>query len=66
MSSLRFDAEGPALREPTHRRLLTGSPLPARHGARHCAHPDCATRLSRYNLDPVCAVHGGWSAERAT
>ncbi|CAN5446890.1 hypothetical protein BH23ACT9_BH23ACT9_24570 [soil metagenome] len=28
---------------------------------RLCDHPECTTKLSRYNPDPSCQTHGGWS-----
>lgn len=42
---------------------LTNGKALVRHDApeaRACAHPGCATRLSRYNPDPSCGAHGGW------
>lgn len=32
-------------------------PMPA---GRVCAHADCTTPLSRYNVGETCSVHGGW------
>lgn len=43
--------------------LSSGAPLQQQGGSRLCSHPDCTTRLSRYNPDPTCARHGGWIAE---
>jgi hypothetical protein len=38
-----------------------GRPLRTSGVGRRCAHPGCATMLSRYNPDPHCNAHGGWS-----
>lgn len=53
----------PWRRQPRYERLVTGSKVSAKEGNRFCAHPDCQTRLSRYNLDDTCNRHGGWSDE---
>ena len=37
------------------------APSPCQEAGRRCAHPGCATRLSRYNPDDRCTAHGGWS-----
>lgn len=41
--------------------LNGGKPLERYAGGRACAYPGCAARLSRYNPNPTCATHGGWS-----
>lgn len=41
--------------------VATPAPLEVHEPGRRCAHPDCATRLSRYNPDALCTAHGGWS-----
>jgi hypothetical protein len=33
---------------------------------RRCSQPSCGTRLSRYNPDDACALHGGWSDRSGT
>jgi hypothetical protein len=43
--------------------LSSGPPLTQQGDQRMCEHPDCTTRLSRYNPDATCARHGGWIAE---
>lgn len=41
--------------------LGIGKPLDQYSSVRSCAHPECSARLSRYNPNPTCATHGGWS-----
>ena len=41
--------------------LGVGKPLDQFSSARECAHPSCTARLSRYNPNPTCAAHGGWT-----
>ncbi len=41
--------------------LNGGTPLTQFDGGRSCAHPECSSRLSRYNPNPTCAAHGGWT-----
>lgn len=53
----------PSLRMSRAIALSSGAPLHAATEARRCAHPECPTRLSRYNPDTTCARHGGWVAE---
>lgn len=43
--------------------LSSGKPITQVQGRRACAFPGCQTRLSRYNPNPCCAVHGGWADE---
>jgi hypothetical protein len=43
--------------------LSSGKPINQRQEQRSCAYPGCVTRLSRYNPDQCCAVHGGWADE---
>lgn len=43
--------------------LTNGKPLDQRAGPRSCAHPECTTRLSRYNPNDCCSAHGGWDDE---
>jgi hypothetical protein len=52
----------PMLRMSRAMSLSSGAPLEAQAIARLCAHPECTTRLSRYNPDATCARHGGWIA----
>lgn len=45
--------------------LANGKPIEqfrdgAPAAARSCAYPGCETRLSRYNPNTTCTVHGGW------
>lgn len=53
----------PILRMSRAMSLSSGIPLDQITADRMCAHPDCSTRLSRYNPDSTCARHGGWIAE---
>lgn len=53
----------PSLRMSRAITLSSGSPLDRATEDRHCEHPECSTRLSRYNPDATCARHGGWVAE---
>lgn len=55
----------PILRTSRAMSLSSGAPLEQQGLTRRCDHPDCTTRLSRYNPDPTCARHGGWVAEAA-
>jgi hypothetical protein len=52
----------PSLRASRAISLASGEPLPQQATARSCRHPECSTRLSRYNPDETCARHGGWVA----
>lgn len=45
--------------------LASGKPLDHIDGERHCAHPQCSARLSRYNPNATCATHGGWADDKA-
>lgn len=54
------DRDAIQLRRASHRSLGIGKPLDHRDGQRHCSHPECEARLSRYNPSPTCALHGGW------
>lgn len=45
--------------------LSSGKPMDQVSGSRACAHPQCQTRLSRYNPDVHCAVHGGWADDES-
>lgn len=45
--------------------LTNGKPVEqfkdaATPGPRACGFPGCGTRLSRYNPNTTCTVHGGW------
>jgi hypothetical protein len=53
----------PSLRASRAVSLSSGSPMEQADAGRSCAHPDCPTRLSRYNPDATCATHGGWSVD---
>lgn len=53
----------PILRMSRAMSLSSGPPLEQQSNDRMCAHPECTTRLSRYNPDELCARHGGWIAE---
>jgi hypothetical protein len=65
MSDRALDLPGPRLRDSSHRVLACGLPLAARDEKRLCAASGCDTVLSRYNLDSVCSLHGGWHREPA-
>lgn len=52
--------DGPARRLPRHIRLEPGVRRSTATAGRTCAHPDCTTRLSRYNHAVRCGTHGGW------
>ena len=41
--------------------LHNGKPLDQIAEQRQCVAPGCTARLSRYNPNPTCAAHGGWS-----
>lgn len=43
--------------------LSSGKPMTQFNAARLCAYPGCQTKLSRYNPNACCAVHGGWADE---
>lgn len=43
--------------------LSSGKPMVQFQTARSCAYPGCQTKLSRYNPNPCCAMHGGWADE---
>ena len=51
----------PWRRTPRYERLVTGQRIIEQQADRRCAHPDCGTKLSRYNPDGTCSRHGGWS-----
>lgn len=53
----------PRRRTPRYERLVNGNAVTTSDSERYCAHPECATRLSRYNPDDTCNVHGGWTDE---
>jgi hypothetical protein len=54
-------AAQPWRRQPRYERLVSGERISASAQGRTCAHPDCETRLSRYNPDGTCSRHGGWT-----
>jgi hypothetical protein len=45
--------------------LNVGKPLDQVTEERRCAATGCTSLLSRYNPNPTCATHGGWSEESA-
>ena len=51
----------PSRRTPRYERLTTGDRLVTQAPNRCCAHPQCTTRLSRYNPDSTCSQHNGWT-----
>lgn len=53
----------PRRRTPRYERLVNGRAVASKQDLRCCAHPDCSTKLSRYNPDDTCNVHGGWTDE---
>lgn len=55
--------EGPRLRFGLERGIVAGDQLPQSSGRRVCGAEGCVSVLSRYNLDDVCAAHGGWRDE---
>jgi hypothetical protein len=44
--------------------LRNGKPLDQFAALRQCNVPGCSARLSRYNPNPTCAAHGGWSEQK--
>ena len=44
--------------------LSNGRPLDQFAEQRNCASPGCSARLSRYNPNPTCAAHGGWTEDK--
>lgn len=53
----------PRRRTPRYERLVNGKAVASNDDQRSCAHPKCSTKLSRYNPDNTCNVHGGWTDE---
>jgi uncharacterized protein YqgV (UPF0045/DUF77 family) len=53
----------PWRRQPRYERLVSGERIKVEDSERTCAHPDCETKLSRYNPDGTCSRHGGWTDE---
>lgn len=48
-------------RQPNWHPLVTGRAPTTFAQGRRCAHASCDTRLSRYNPEDTCTLHGGWS-----
>lgn len=44
--------------------LSNGKPLDQFPTARSCKAFGCTARLSRYNPNPTCAAHGGWTEDK--
>ena len=44
-------------------KLISGEELTRYDAARVCEVPQCATRLSSYNPDPLCSQHRGWGLD---
>lgn len=44
--------------------LSNGKPLDQFSTQRCCAAVGCTARLSRYNPNPTCAAHGGWTEDK--
>jgi hypothetical protein len=53
----------PRRRTPRYERLVNGRAVTTKESERCCVHPECSTKLSRYNPDDTCNVHGGWTDE---
>lgn len=53
----------PRRRTPRYERLVNGKQVGGTKTDRCCVHPECSTKLSRYNPDDTCNVHGGWTDE---
>ncbi len=58
------DGATPRRRVERAMRLGGGTPLAQFSDGRSCAHPGCTSRLSRYNPNPTCAAHGGWTQDK--
>lgn len=56
-----FQSFDSAVTLPASKVVATSDPLQVHERGRRCGHPDCDTRLSRYNPDALCTAHGGWS-----
>lgn len=41
--------------------LGSGKPVEQFATRRTCEYPGCMARLSRYNPNPTCSAHGGWT-----
>lgn len=58
---MSWSTNGPQRRAARPVRLASGEPLASHDEPRTCVVPSCGTKLSRYNADTTCALHGGWA-----
>lgn len=56
-----MNADATAVSDPVDVVQAPGRAPEAVDVGRRCSHPECQTKLSRYNPDDTCTAHGGWS-----